>query len=63
MVVLLPVLELNQDSTEKLQMTSEEGKNTEQNLNKILVNQIQQYIGRVIYHNQMGLILEIYKMI
>ena len=33
--------------------------NTDANiLNKILVNQIQQYIRRIIYHDQMGLLQE-----
>ena len=53
-ITLIP--ELNKDSTEK-NYRSVFLMNTEAKiLNKILANQIQHYIGRIIYHNQMGLI-------
>ena len=46
---------LNKDSTEK-NYRSVFLMNTDTTiLNKILANQIQQYIGRIIYHSQMGL--------
>ena len=46
---------LNKDSTEK-NYRSVFLMNTDTTiLNKILADQIQQYIGRIIYHSQMGL--------
>ena len=51
--------ELNKDTThtKRKSQSNITDKHRCKILNKILVNQIQQYIGRVIYHNQMGLIL------